>query len=104
MKSDYKVWFVDDLPKNLRDFEANHATDFNIETFAKTSEVLSRIRRREYPDALLIDVFFYETAERAQEVENEVTELAKQLKDAAAKLGLMDSQIRRRHNADGEHL
>jgi hypothetical protein len=90
MTSRYTVWFVDDLPKNLRDFETNHASDFNIKTFAKPSEVLSRIRNKEYPHALLIDVFFYETAERAQEVENEVAELAQKLKEAATKLGLMD--------------
>jgi hypothetical protein len=81
---------VDDLPENRRNFEINHASDFNVKTFEKPSDVLSCIRNQEYPDALLIDVFFYENVERARYVENEVAKLAEGLRDAAVDLGLLD--------------
>jgi hypothetical protein len=90
MTSKYTVWLVDDLAKNRRDFETNHASDFDVKTFAKPSEVLSRISRGECPDALLIDVFFYDTEEQAQKAEEDVAEQASKLREAAAKLGLLD--------------
>jgi hypothetical protein len=37
MAPKYRVWLVDDLPKNLEIFRANHGDDFAIETFSKTS-------------------------------------------------------------------
>jgi hypothetical protein len=51
---------------------------------------LSRISNKEYPDALLIDVFFYDTPEQAQKVEEDVEKLADELKQKAAHLGLLD--------------
>jgi len=91
---EYEVWFVDDLTKNLRDFEKNHSGDFKvIRTFKKTSEVLSLIHQKNYPDALLVDVFFYPTEEEAQRAEDEVADLANQLRTKAANLGLADHTL-----------
>ena len=75
MASSYKVWLVDDLPKNRRDFEKNHASDFDITTFAKPSDVLSRILKKEYPDALLIDVYFSHQPAEVFLVVSQVVEL-----------------------------
>jgi len=90
MTSKYTVWLVDDLPKNRHDFEINHAADFNVKTFAKPSEVLSCISRGQHPDALLVDVFFYDTEEQAQKAEDEVAAQADKIREATAKLGLLD--------------
>jgi hypothetical protein len=90
MTSNYRVWLVDDLAKNRHQFEINHASDFDVEKFAKPSDVLSRIVRGEYPDALLIDVFFYDTEEQAEKAEEEVAVIANKLRKDAAKLGLFD--------------
>ena len=69
------VWLVDDLPRNLRKFEENHRGSFKIETFSKVDEVLDRIHKKDYPDALLCDVFFYDSVELAEQVEAEVAAL-----------------------------
>jgi hypothetical protein len=66
------VWLVDDLPRNLRKFEENHRGYFKIETFSKIDEVLDRIHEKDYPDALLCDVFFYDSVEEAERVEAEI--------------------------------
>ena len=78
-----KVWFVDDLPRNLERFEANHQKHFDIRTFSKTREVLKLIQRGKRPDALLCDVFFYDSVEDAERVEAEIDKLAVHLKAAA---------------------
>ena len=91
MAAEYTIWFVDDLPENLANFRKNHSSDFKkIETFGRPKEVLDKIHKGEYPDALLIDVFFYETPERAREVEDEVKGLVEDLRKKAADLGLTD--------------
>jgi hypothetical protein len=64
-----KVWFVDDLPENLERFQSNHEGHFDIEVFSNTGEVLRRINNKDYPDALLCDVFFYDSVEEARDVE-----------------------------------
>jgi hypothetical protein len=84
------VWLVDDLPRNLRKFEENHRGSFKIETFSKVDEVLDRIHKKDYPDALLCDVFFYDSVERAEQVEAEVEKLAEHLKKTAQRLGAYD--------------
>jgi hypothetical protein len=53
-----RVWFVDDLRNNLQRFQRDHSDHFDIELFTDRSAVLRRIH---YPDALLCDVFFYDT-------------------------------------------
>src|SRR6266478_8009515 len=84
------VWFVDDLPRNLRKFEENHKDSFKVETFSKIDEVLDRIHKKDYPDALLCDVFFYDSVEEAERVEVEVDKLAEQLRRTAQKNELHD--------------
>jgi CheY-like chemotaxis protein len=84
-----KVWLVDDLPENLERFRSNHESHFDIETFSNTGEVLSRINNKEYPDALLCDVFFYDT-EEARNVEKKIEGLAAQLKQTATEIGAND--------------
>jgi CheY-like chemotaxis protein len=85
-----KVWLVDDLPSNREAFTANHAVDFAVETFSKTSDVLQRIQRGEYPDALLCDIVFYDSVEQANEAEARVRELAKELRKTAVDIGVHD--------------
>lgn len=90
MSPKYAVWLVDDLPRNRASFEVKHGNDFAIETFSKTSDVLTRIHNGEYPDALLCDIFFYDTVEEAEHVEKSIIELAENLKKTAVKLGVHD--------------
>jgi len=90
MARKFKVWFVDDLPLNLKTFKDNHSGHFDVEVFDKPSDVLARIQKRKYPDALLCDIFFYDSVEEADRVEKKVGELAEELKKTAATLGLSD--------------
>lgn len=90
MSPKYRVWLVDDLPRNRATFETNHGNDFAIETFSKTSDVLTRVHNGEYPDALLCDIFFYDTVEEAERVEKAIANLAEDLKKTAIKLGVHD--------------
>jgi CheY-like chemotaxis protein len=85
-----KVWLVDDLPENLERFQSNHESHFDIETFSNTGAVLHRISNKEYPDALLCDVFFYDSVDEAREVEQKIDKLAKQLKTTATEIGAND--------------
>jgi hypothetical protein len=84
------VWFVDDLPDNLAKFQRNHSGHFNIELFTDPSAVLRRIHNKEYPDALLCDVFFYDTPDEALHVERKVDELAEQLRRTAKDIHVHD--------------
>jgi hypothetical protein len=84
------VWLVDDLPRNLRKFKDNHSESFKVETFSKIDEVLDRIHKKDYPDALLCDVFFYDSVEEAERVEAEIEKLAERLKETAQKIGVHD--------------
>ena len=72
---------IDELQKNRHDSEKNHTADFNVQTFAKPSEVLSPITQGQQPDALLVDVFFYDTEKQAQEVEDVVAAQTDKLGD-----------------------
>jgi len=90
MAPNYKVWFVDDLPRNLETFRRNHQDNFAIETFSKTSDVLDRIHNGEYPDALLCDIFFYSSVAEAERVEKKVADLAENLKKTAIDIGVHD--------------
>lgn len=84
------VWFVDDLPDNLTKFQKNHSEHFHIELFTDPSAVLRRINNKEYPDALLCDVFFYDTPDEALYVERKVDELAEQLRRTARDIHVHD--------------
>jgi Predicted nucleotide-binding protein containing TIR-like domain len=86
------VWFVDDLPGNREAFKAHHKAHFAIKVFSKPGEVLKLIRKREYPDALLCDVFFYDSVKEAKRVENEIAGLAKELRKRAIEMDLYDDR------------
>jgi hypothetical protein len=82
-----KVWLVDDLKSNLGAFVSKHSSeDFLIEPFEEPEHVSNRLAAREYPDALLIDVFFYpDKTERyptntPEEVERLVTAQVQELR------------------------
>jgi len=83
-----RVWFVDDLPSNLDTFRKNHGHAFDVETFTKTGDVFERIRHKDYPDALLCDLFFFDSIDEAQRAEKKLTELAQHLKQAALAAGV----------------
>jgi hypothetical protein len=84
------VWYVDDLPSNLEAFRQKHKSHFEITVFTEPSAVLRRIHKREYPDALLCDVFFYPSVEEAKRVEELVAQLATDLKQKALDIGAYD--------------
>ena len=86
------VWFVDDLPRNRKAFRTHHKDHFAIKLFSKPGAVLKRIRKREYPDALLCDVFFYDTVKEAELVETQIARLAKQLRKTAIDHNLYDDR------------
>jgi predicted nucleotide-binding protein len=90
MKKKWEVWLVDDLPSNLKDFRSNHEDHYDIRTFRHPSQVMRKIRKGKCPDALLCDVFFYDTAKEAERVEKEVDKLSENLKRAATKVKAND--------------
>jgi hypothetical protein len=71
-------------------FKRRHGAHFTITTFSEPSAVLRRIHNREYPDALLCDVFFYNSVEEAERVEGQVEQLARDLKQKALEIGAND--------------
>ena len=80
------VWYVDDLPGNLERFRNNHQQTFTIRTFARPEEVTSALGESK-PDALLCDIFFYETVESAEEIESKVQEKAAELRKFGEEIG-----------------
>lgn len=72
------VWYVDDVSSNLRRFENNHKDDFDIRTFKEPSQVVAQLGIST-PDALLCDIFFYETEEMAESIEAKINERASDL-------------------------
>jgi hypothetical protein len=60
MKKKWSVWLVDDLPSNLKKFTSNHKGHYAIRTFKHPNQVMKQIVKKNYPDALLCDVFFYD--------------------------------------------
>jgi hypothetical protein len=86
MTSQPTVWFVDDLPSNLKEFERRHAGAFHVVTFRSPAEVL-RTLEKDRPDALLSDIFFYDTPERAEEIERKVNDEAEKLRGSAHQIG-----------------
>jgi hypothetical protein len=73
------VWYVDDLPLNLERFKNNHQEAFTIRTFATPEQVKSALVEST-PDALLCDVFFYETVAIAEDMESRVKEKADEIR------------------------
>jgi hypothetical protein len=51
---------------------------------------MEQIVKGKFPDALLCDVFFYDTVKEAKRVEKEVEKLSKKLKRAATKANAND--------------
>jgi len=90
MAPKYKVWLVDDLPGNREAFRTNHGDDFAIESVSKTDDVLQRIHNKEYPDALLCDIFFYDSVAEAENAETKVAGLAAKLRKTAIDIGVYD--------------
>ena len=79
MKRKPVVWYVDDLSSNLRRFENNHSDHFDIKTFKDPSQVVRQLGVST-PDALLCDIFFYETEEIAESIETRINERASALR------------------------
>jgi len=62
------VWFVDDLQINLDSFEEAHKKNWNIKKYLNPKQLLDDLKN-EKPDALFVDLFFYDTPEQAEEIE-----------------------------------
>lgn len=80
------VWFVDDLPSNLEKFKTNHEQAFTIRTFTKPEEVTAALVES-LPDALLCDIFFYDSVELAADMERRVQEKAAELRAFGEHIG-----------------
>jgi hypothetical protein len=89
-KRKWKAWLVDDLPSNLTKFRSNHKNHYAIRTFKHPNEVMEQIAQENYPDALLCDVFFYDTLREAKRVEKDIEKLSKKLKREATKANAND--------------
>ena len=74
MKNKPLVWFVDDLQSNLDDFKKAHQDTFEVRTYSKPQEVLDALNE-ECPDALLCDVFFYDSPQKAKEIEAQINKV-----------------------------
>ena len=48
-----RVWLVDDLEVNRKDFQRDHESDFEITVFERPSAVLQAFRTSEPPDVLV---------------------------------------------------
>ena len=93
MKEKSEVWLVDDLPSNRKNFKSNHKGHYKIRTFAHPQEVMKQISKGKRPDALLCDVFFYDTVKRAKRAEKIVDKLSEKLKRAATKANANDHSL-----------
>ena len=80
------VWYVDDLPSNLEKFSKNHGRTFSVRTFARPEEVTAALNESR-PDALLCDVFFYDTVSIAEEMERLVQEKATEIRKFGEQIG-----------------
>lgn len=80
------VWYVDDLPSNLEKFKTNHEQAFTIRTFTKPEEVTAALVES-LPDALLCDIFFYDSVELAEDMERKVQEKAAELRAFGEHIG-----------------
>jgi hypothetical protein len=78
-----RVWFVDDLEQNLRNFEDRHGHYFDVRVF-HTPEELLRELEGERPDAILSDIYFYPPDE-AQRLEEEVKTKSHELQELSSK-------------------
>ena len=85
MEEKWEVWLVDDLPSNLKKFKSNHKGHYKIRTFEHPHQVMKQIAKGKCPDALLCDVFFYNTVTEAERAEKIVDKLSAKLKRAATK-------------------
>ena len=91
MTSKPTVWFVDDLDENLEAFRAKHADRFDVRTFSTPQEVLERLQE-EAPDALLCDIFFYDTPEQAAAIERKMEDEAERMRSVAREIGAVDEK------------
>jgi hypothetical protein len=87
MKKRPVIWYVDDLPENLERFEQNHGDTFIVRTFSRPDDVLDALTSGSKPDALLCDIFFYETIETAKEMEDRVGTKAAELRQFGESIG-----------------
>jgi len=89
MKKRPKVWYVDDLPSNLNDFVNAHKDNFDVETFNEIDQVIERLET-DTPDAILCDIFFYDTLEEAENIEQKINFQKEKLRENAHDIGADD--------------
>jgi len=81
------VWFVDDLSSNRQRFRDNHQDAFIVTTFREPAEVMDELEQMGPPDALLCDIYFYESEEQAKRIEEQIGNAAARLRALAGDLG-----------------
>ena len=82
---------MDDLDENLEAFRAKHSDRFDVRTFSTPQEVLDRLQV-EAPDALLSDIFFYDTPDQAAAIERKMEEEAERMRGVAREMGAVDEK------------
>jgi hypothetical protein len=76
------IWYVDDLPENLARFYQDHKDQFEIKTFSNPTELYRELSSKR-PDAILCDIFFYDSPQEADEIEIKINEKANSIRDFA---------------------
>ncbi|MCI0401590.1 MAG: hypothetical protein L0Z68_09925 [Gammaproteobacteria bacterium] len=89
------VWFVDDLSSNRERFRESHKDAFIVTTFRDPAEVLDELAQSGPPNALLCDIYFYQTEEEAKIIEERIGSAAKQLRGLAAEIGADNKDAQR---------
>ena len=85
------IWFVDDLPENLDSFQQAHKDQFEIKTFHSPTDLLGELDVAR-PDAVLCDIFFYDTVKQAKNIENKINAKVDEMKEFAHKVLKADEE------------
>lgn len=80
------IWYVDDLPENLESFSKRHSEVFAVKTFANPTQVVDALKK-EQPDALVCDIFFYDDPVTAVEIESKVMAKGRELREFGVAIG-----------------
>jgi len=74
------------MQSNLDSFAEAHRDTFDVRTFLSPQEVIEALKK-ERPDAMLCDVFFYDSPAKANEIETRITKEAERLRKTGAEIG-----------------
>jgi hypothetical protein len=101
LKKKYRVWMVDDLESKRGEFKKNHQDHYDVDVFSTISQVMTALKSRPRPDALVCDIYFYpqkgdpdyDPKYDQKVVEGEVTDWEKVLHDFAQSIDAESHQL-----------